>query len=156
MLFRSNANLGNLATANYFSGTLTTAAQPNITSLGTLASLTVGNNTSNVQITVGGANGALTATGNITAPFFIGNVVGNISGNIVVPGSNTNVIFNDDGNANASANFTFNKTTNVLTLAGNITTNNANLGNAATANYFIGNFWGTANTATTEIGRAHV
>lgn len=39
----SNANLGNLATANYFSGTLDSLsnAQPNITSLGTLTSLNV-------------------------------------------------------------------------------------------------------------------
>lgn len=36
-----NANLGNVARANYFTGTLTTAIQPNITSVGTLASLTV-------------------------------------------------------------------------------------------------------------------
>jgi hypothetical protein len=53
----SNANLGNLVTANYYSGTITTNAQPNITSVGTLSSLDV--------------------TGNISA----GNV--NISGNIV-------------------------------------------------------------------------
>jgi hypothetical protein len=36
-----NANLGNLATSNYFTGVLTTNAQPNITSVGTLASLSV-------------------------------------------------------------------------------------------------------------------
>ena len=41
-----NANLGNLVTANHFSGTVTTASQPNITSLGTLSSLTVGPNSS--------------------------------------------------------------------------------------------------------------
>ena len=34
-----NANLGNLATANYFAGVLTTVAQPNITSVGTLSTL---------------------------------------------------------------------------------------------------------------------
>ena len=37
----SNADLGNLATANYFSGILTTQAQPNVTSLGTLINLNV-------------------------------------------------------------------------------------------------------------------
>ena len=36
-----NANLGNLATANYFSGMLTSGNQPNITSVGTLGNLTV-------------------------------------------------------------------------------------------------------------------
>lgn len=35
------ANLGNLVTANYVAGTLTTGAQPNITSIGILSSLTV-------------------------------------------------------------------------------------------------------------------
>ena len=35
------ANLGNLVTANYVTGVLTTGAQPNITSIGTLANLTI-------------------------------------------------------------------------------------------------------------------
>ena len=39
-----NANLGNLATANYVAGVLTTSSQPNITSTGTLSSLTVTGN----------------------------------------------------------------------------------------------------------------
>jgi hypothetical protein len=39
-----NGNLGNLATANYFAGTLTIAAQPNVTSLGTLTSVSVSGN----------------------------------------------------------------------------------------------------------------
>jgi hypothetical protein len=39
-----DSNLGNLATANYFSGTLVTQAQPNITSTGTLTSITVSGN----------------------------------------------------------------------------------------------------------------
>ena len=40
-----------------------------------------------------------------------------------VAGSNTQIIFNDNGTANASANLTFDKTTNLLTVAGNITGN---------------------------------
>jgi hypothetical protein len=40
-----NADLGNLATANYFEGIVLTADQPNITSLGELTSLTVSGNT---------------------------------------------------------------------------------------------------------------
>lgn len=36
-----NANLGNLVTANYISGSLTTNSQPNITTIGTLTSLAV-------------------------------------------------------------------------------------------------------------------
>ena len=59
-----NANLGNLAVANYFAGILTTAIQPNITSLGTLANLTVTGN-----ITSGNANLGNTAIAN----YFSGN-----------------------------------------------------------------------------------
>ena len=119
----TNVNAGNLLTANYVTGTLTTAAQPNITSVGTLTGLVVGNGTANVTFNTSG-NGTLTATGNITAPYFIGNVQGNISGNIVVPGNNTAVIFNDGGNAGASDAFTFNKASNLVTI-----TSNANVGN---------------------------
>jgi hypothetical protein len=80
----SNANLGNLATANFFSGngslltnvvatTVSTAAQPNITSLGTLTGLTVNGVSNlgligNVKIT-GGLPGYTIATdgaGNLT------------------------------------------------------------------------------------------
>lgn len=141
---------GTVANANYaaYAGNVVNASQPNITSVGTLTSLIVGNSTANVTITAAGGNGTLTATANITAPYFIGNVVGNISGNIVVPGTNTSVLFNNEGNAGASSDFTFNDATNLVTLNGNIITNNANLGNAAIANYFIGTFWGTANAAT--------
>ena len=53
-----NVNAGNLLTANYVSGTLTTAAQPNITSVGTLTTLTTSGNA------VIGGN--LTVNGNIT------------------------------------------------------------------------------------------
>lgn len=69
--------------------------------------------TNNVTIANGGN---LSVTGLI-----YGNVVGNISGNLIAPGSNTQVIFNTNGSANASSNFTFNTATNALTVAGNIT-----------------------------------
>ena len=52
--------LGNAATANFFTGTLTTAAQPNITSVGTLTSLAVTGN-----ITAGNVS-ATTFTGSLT------------------------------------------------------------------------------------------
>ena len=85
-----------------------------ITQIGNLTSLTVTGNASIGNI----STGIVTATGNITAPNFIGNVIGNISGNFVVPGSNTDVLFNNDGNAGASNQFTFNKDNNTLTLDG--------------------------------------
>lgn len=116
-------------------GTLTTAAQPNITSLGTITDLTVSNGTaySNVY-----GNGAIVTSGNVTAPYFIGNVVGNISGTITVPGSNTAVLFNNNGNAGASDAFKFNFGSNTLTVTGNVIASNVDGGNLVSANYFSG------------------
>ena len=65
--------------------------------------------------------GTINATGNITAPYFLGNVLGNISGNLVVGGANTEVVFNDNGVANATAGFTFDKSTNAASISGNLT-----------------------------------
>ncbi len=135
----ANLNVATAGTAGSATtaGTVTTAAQPNITSVGNLTGLTVGNATSNVVIA---DTGTITATGNITAPYFIGNVQGNISGNIVVPGSNGEVIFNNAGNAGASNAFSFNTSSNVLTVSGNVSATN-----------FIGN-----GAALTEITGANV
>jgi hypothetical protein len=93
-----NANLGNAATANFFigsgnnlsniqganvtgavatattAGTVTTAAQPNITSVGTLTSLTVTGNASAGNLNTAGAVVASTLTSNIatgTAPLTV-------------------------------------------------------------------------------------
>lgn len=104
----------NLVSANYLTGTLTTAAQPNITSVGTLTSLDV--------------------TGNISADYFTGNFSGNISGNVTVPGANTEVLFNDGNLLGANSSFTFNKTSNLLTVTGNIAT-----GGIKTDNYYYAN-----------------
>ena len=77
---------------------------------------------------------SLSTNANISAPFFIGNVVGNVSGNLTVSGGNTQVVFNDNGIANASAGFTFDKATNVVTTSGNITAS----GNIS-GSYILGN-----------------
>jgi len=123
-----NASLGNLVTANFFSGngsllssitasnilgqvsnalvssTVYTAAQPNITSLGTLSSITVSANTTTGNLLT---NNLLYANG---APWNLGGVY-----------SNTNVA------------------AYLPTYTGNVSAGNANLGNAVTANFFIGN-----------------
>ena len=130
------ANL-NVATA----GTVTTAAQPNITSVGNLTTLVVtGNANVTGNLVIGGT---INSTGNITAPTFFGNIVGNISGNIVVPGSNGEVIFNNAGNAGASNAFSFNTSSNTLSVNGTITAP------AFTANtgIFTGNGSGLTNIA---------
>ena len=132
-----NITGGNVS-GTLLTGTLTTAAQPNVTSVGTLSSLSVTANANIGNIGTGGlitatgnitggniiTGGVVSATGNITAPNFIGNVVGNISGNLSVAGSNTQVIFNDSGLANANAGFTFNKSTGVVAVTGNVTAGN--------------------------------
>jgi hypothetical protein len=117
--------------------TVANAAQPNITSVGTLTTLT--------------------SSGNITAPFFIGNVVGNISGNLVVPGSNTSVLFNQQGNAGTSNAFQFNYATNVATIIGNLSATNisgngAGLTSIAGAN--VSGFVPNANIANTAFAVA--
>jgi hypothetical protein len=100
----ANANHATSANTANTANTVTTAAQPNITSVGTLSSLH--------------------STGNITAPFFIGNVVGNISGNLVVPGANTSVLYNQEGSAGASDAFQFDYDANVLTVIGDVVATN--------------------------------
>ena len=91
------------------------------------------------------------------------------SGNGVPGGINTAVQFNNNGSFGGDNGFTYDSVTNQLSVPGNITainfgalgnvsgTNvfatgnisagNANLGNAVTANYFIGNLDGVANLA---------
>lgn len=57
------------------------------------------------------------------------------AGTVAAAGTNTHIQFNDAGSIGASANLTFNKSGNILTITGNLVSNNANLGNLATANY---------------------
>jgi hypothetical protein len=64
-LTAGNANLGNLATASYITGTLTTNAQPNITSVGTLTSLNVSGNANTANL--GTNNFIATGTGSFGA-----------------------------------------------------------------------------------------
>ena len=113
-----NVNAGNLLTANFVTGTLTTAAQPNITSVGTLGNLSV---TSNITAGNVKTDNLLYANGN---PWDLSDP----------GGSNTQIQFNDDESFGGSAAFTFNKSSNAVTMSGNLTAGNANLGNLVTAN----------------------
>jgi len=166
-----NANLGNLVTANFFTGNgslltgITVSAGNTIVSgnsnvlvaaNGNVTTSVAGN--ANIVIVTGtGVNvaGTLNVTGNAT----VGNLItagsgGNISnvnvisantfiatGNITAGNINTTGSGGNIGNANVIS-------ANTFIATGNITVSNANLGNAATANYFIGNLYGTANLAT--------
>ena len=143
------ANSGTIGAVN-LTGTLTTGSQPNITSTGTLGNLSVtGNITgSNITASPGGK--------------FIGDGSG-LTGLVVTAGSSiisgsSNVTVELNGNVNTTsagnANIvvvtgTGSNVNGYLTVTGNISGGNANLGNAVTANYFIGNLYGNANTAGT-------
>jgi hypothetical protein len=107
-----NAVLGNFATATYLHGILdsTSSSQPNISSVGTLTSLTVSG-----LITNTGTNGL--KVGNIKDP------------------SGTNTILLNTGDVSMTGNLTIG--TGAVT--GNFTSLNANLGNLAYANFHSGN-----------------
>ena len=111
-----------------------------------------GNNIINVLQYGSFQTGNLYATGNITA-------TANIAGNFVAPGSNTQVMYNNNGLIAGDAGMTYNASTDALTVVGNIsggnlsagagtitTTGNVNAGNVnvtnrlgATTGYFTGN-----------------
>jgi len=100
----------------------------------------------NTSISANLANGAIIAT----------TFVGNISGTLTAPGSNTQVIFNDTGNANATSGLTFNKSTNLLTVTGNVSGGNLTTAGvvAATGNVSGGNL--TTAGVLSVIGNANV
>jgi hypothetical protein len=152
-----NVNAGNLLTANYVAGTLTTAAQPNITSVGTLTGLTV--------------NGDITSTGNLIVAgttTYVNSTVTAIKDPIIElgDGANNATLTSDDGMdrgsllhyytggatrdafmgwKNSTGEFTFasnvTNSLNVVTVntLGKIKAGDANLGNLVTSNYFTGN-----------------
>lgn len=130
-----NANIGNITTANISAGNITSGiisatgniTGPNITAtqLTSTATLSATGNITGGNVSTGGI---VSATGNVTG----GNLVGQnlTSGRVAIVGSGKEVA--DD------ADFTYNSTTNVLSVAGNV--------NAA---YFNGNIATTGNISTT-------
>ena len=102
--FNDNSNFG--ASANL---TFDTA--------GNLLTVNATANIANLNVAGNIVGGNVSTTGNVYATNFIGN----ISGNLNAPGANTEVIFNDAGMANAVSGFTFDKTSNSVSVSGNIT-----------------------------------
>lgn len=94
-----------------------TPSSAQFTSLVTSGNTTINELTVNANANIGAS---LFVAGNISALNFIGNVIGNISGNIASPGANTQVLFNDNGAIAADSGLTFNNSTDVLTVLGNI------------------------------------
>jgi hypothetical protein len=115
--------------------------------ISTTGTITSGNVTGGNVLT----GGRVSATGNIvTDQYFVGNFFGNVTGNFVVPGSNTQVLFNTNGNADATAGFTFNKDSNTLIVLGVVSSSgNVIAGNVSTAgNITAGNLSATNITGT--------
>ena len=93
----------------------------------------------------------LTSSANISAPYLLGNIIGNVTGNLTVAGSNTFVVFNDSGVANSTSGFTFDKATNAVVVSGNASaanistagiltvTGNATITGNVSGNYILGN-----------------
>lgn len=77
------------------------------------------------NITLGGD---IVANGSITSSMFYGDFSGNIVGNLVVPGDNTQVLFNNNGNAGASSGFTFDSVAQLATISGDLVANTMTLG----------------------------
>jgi hypothetical protein len=139
----NNANRANLANAANVAGTVTVNAQPNITSVGTLTSLSV--------------------TGNVNAANFIGNFVGNVSNanystfagtvltnaqpNITSVGTLTSLSVTGTVTASgiagplltaAQPNITSVGTLTSLSVAGNVSAGNVSGGNLVSANFVTG------------------
>ena len=170
----SNIAGGNLVTANFVTGTLTTAAQPNITSTGTLTGLVVaGNITPSANITYNLGNntnrfndlylanstiyiGAQTISANtssvIVSGNLVANIVGNVSGNTTTAGTVTTA---------AQPNITSTGTLASLSVSGNANIGNIGTGGLITATGNIsganinGTFYG-AGTGLTSIPGSNV
>ena len=153
---RASTFIGSLSGNATTAGTVTTAAQPNITSVGTLASLTVSGNINSGNVST---TGTIAATGNVTG----GNVtaIGNISGGNLTTAGVLNVTGNatagnlgstgaivatgnvTGGNVTATGNVTGGNltTAGVLSVTGNATAGNLSTGGIvnATGNVTGGN-----------------
>jgi hypothetical protein len=93
----------------------------------------------NGNLTVPQANiGGVEVTGdavfvnNVTANLFIGTFSGNISGNIVVPGADQQVLFNNNGQAGADSGFTYDyANTQTVTVHNDFVANSVTIGSGA-------------------------
>ena len=145
-IISGNVSGGNLVSASYLQGTLTTAAQPNITSVGTLTSLNVGGTSNlgpvgNVTIT-GGTSGYYLQTngsGVLTwAAVPTGTSISNGNSNVNIPVANGNVNISSDGNANVLVvTGTGANITGTANITGNIYAANANISGIAYATSFV-------------------
>ena len=144
-------------TANILQGVLTSGtSNVNIRSSGGNVTLSVGGTANVLTASTTGINLLYSTTsvanlGNLVTANYV-SVAGNISTSGIKTdnyyyangspldvqqpaGSDSQLQFNDNSDFGASSKLTFNKTTNVFAVTGNITGSNASLGNLVTANY---------------------
>jgi len=170
----NTAIAANLTVTGAIAGTLSTAAQTNVTSVGNLTSLNVTGNVglgaaanvparqlevedgSNPQVRLSYAPGSVytdletDSSGNLvitpTGGYVIANVVGSVIGNVAAAGANTQVQFNNANLLGASSNFTWNGT-NLAITGGQTVTGNLTAGNVSGTTGTFTNVGGTLTTA---------
>jgi hypothetical protein len=121
-----DANFSNVSAFVSTAGTVTSSAQPNIASVGTLSSLTVSGSGSMGSLSV---SGNLVAAGNVTAGNIIGTLVGNISNAVYATTAGT-VTTNAQPNITSVGLLTTLVATGNISTTGNIiVTGNVNPGN---------------------------
>jgi hypothetical protein len=140
----NSVNAGNVV-ASFVGGTLTSANQPLVTSLGNLTNLVVQGNIQTGEMSVAGnlaVTSNLVVTGSLeTQTIVVSQIITppNVEVSLSAPGTNTEIMFNDAGTIAAVSGMTFNKTSNILSIqgnveGGNITTSGAIVGNSVNAN----------------------
>ena len=161
------ANAGTIGAAN-LTGTLTTAAQPNITSVGSLSSLTVTGTTNlgavgNVTIT-GGTSGYVLQTNGSGGLSWVGistSSISNGTSNIAIPSVNGNVNLTSAGNTTLVVTGTGANIAGSLNVTGNLVAGNLTTGGAGgnisgannvSANTLTGNLTTNAQPNITSIG----
>jgi hypothetical protein len=157
----AGANVSGQVANALVAGTVYTAAQPNITSTGSLTGLTVSNATGVVNFTTT-ANVTLGSVSNLhisggTSGYVLSTdgagtlswVAGGGGGGGTPGGSNTYVQFNDGGSFGGNASLTFNKTTGTLTTANLTVTTTASPANLVTTKYNEGVIAGGSTGAAT-------
>ena len=117
------SSYGNVTGGNITTGGNVTATNIASTNLIQTANNIIGGNVYSAGIMSAGGNilaqGIISATGNIeTAGLFVGNFQGNITGNLSVGGSNTQILFNSNGNVGAAGGLTYNSGSNTLGVLG--------------------------------------
>ena len=131
--FGASANF----TFNDTTNVLTVTGNANVTN--TLLTPNVDSGSGNLTLTSNGFSTVYDNTGNVTFPaggtVTAGTFVGNVQANITITAANTTVLFSNAGLVDGSTGFTFDNTSNAVTVNGNAQFNNANLGNLATANF---------------------